>query len=214
MQHVHLFVCLWFSCLLHLILCLDVASICLLVCLSKVFEKVLDFLWFPFKGGEGGQGVQKGRWRDNTRKIIGPQWSIQQEGGGGTNPPCPLMTGRHDEMDWVGQKRGGQVVLTSRCEGGVTSLQIALNSSWQKPLDLCSNQSAQERDGKIRHLLTDWKIHQRHLTSEKDGSASGYNLSLTARQLALFQIEPGQKSDPMVKSFLSFSVQIAIKSMT
>ena len=52
------------------------------------------------------------------------------------------------------------------------------------------------------------------MTSEKDGSASGYNLSLTARQLALFQIEPGQKSDPMVKYFPSFNVQNAIKSMT
>ena len=38
------------------------------------------------KGGEprgGGWVLQKRRWRDNTCKIIGPQWSIQQEGGGG-----------------------------------------------------------------------------------------------------------------------------------
>ena len=106
MQHVHLFVCLWFSCFLHLILCLDVASICLLVCLSKVFEKVLDFLWFPFKGGEGGQGVQKGRWRDNTRKIIGPQWSIQQEGGGG-GLIRRVPWWQVDMMRWIGWGRRG-----------------------------------------------------------------------------------------------------------
>ena len=27
--------------------------------------------------------VQRRRWTDNARKIIGPQWSIQQDGGKG-----------------------------------------------------------------------------------------------------------------------------------
>ena len=35
------------------------------------------------KEGVGGGGAQKRRWKDNARKIIGPRWSIQQDGGGG-----------------------------------------------------------------------------------------------------------------------------------
>ena len=31
--------------------------------------------------GRGDGDVQRRRWRDNARKIIGPQWSIQQDGG-------------------------------------------------------------------------------------------------------------------------------------
>ena len=100
--------------------------------------------------------VQRRRWTDNARKIIGPQWSIQQDGGKGRliRPVCPPMTGRHDEIDRVGLRR--QVVFAPCCEeeGHRVANWFELCSDRNRLISLQSV-SLRGRDGKIRHLLTD-----------------------------------------------------------